>query len=69
MKLSARNAIKGKIVPVREAPVTAIVPLDIGGGRQVVSSTAMDSAKNLRLAAGKDATAIVKASTVMLAVD
>jgi len=69
MKISARNALRGKIVEVKEGVVTAQVTIDIGGGNQIVSSITLESARNLGLAAGKDATAIVKASSVMLAVD
>lgn len=69
MKISARNAISGKVVDVKEGVVTAQVTVDIGGGNQIVSSITLESAKNLGLAPGKEVTAIVKASDVMLGVD
>jgi molybdopterin-binding protein len=69
MKLSARNALAGKVVEIKEGVVTAEVTVDIGGGKHVVSSITMESAKNLGLAEGKDVTAIIKASNVMLAVE
>jgi molybdopterin-binding protein len=69
MKLSARNQIKGKVVSVKEGAVNGIVTLDIGGGNQIVATISMDSIKNLDLKPGKDATAVIKATSVMVAVD
>ena len=69
MKLSARNTLTGKVVSIQEGVVTALVTVDIGGGNHMVSSITMDSLKNLGIAEGKEVTAIVKASNVMLGVD
>lgn len=69
MEISARNAIKGKVVEIKDGVVTAVVTIDIGGGNHVVSSITLDSAKRLGLAVGKEVTAVIKASDVMLAVD
>jgi molybdopterin-binding protein len=69
MKISARNALAGKVVDIQEGVVTAVVTVDIGGGNHVVSSITMDSVKNLSLSVGSDVTAVIKASNVMLAVD
>lgn len=69
MKISARNALKGKVVDIQDGAVTAVVTIDIGSGNHVVSSITLDSAKRLGLAVGKDVTAVIKASDVMLAVE
>jgi len=69
MKLSARNALKGKVVEVKEGVVTAQITLDIGGGNTIVSSITLDSARNLGLENGKEVIAVIKASNVILAVD
>jgi molybdopterin-binding protein len=69
MKLSARNQIKGTVTNVKEGAVNGIVILDIGGGNQIVSSVTMDSIKNLGLKPGVEAYAVIKASSVMLAVE
>lgn len=69
MKLSARNALKGKVVDVKDGVVTTLVTIDVGGGNQIVSSITIDSARNLGLEPGKDVTAIVKASNVIIGVD
>lgn len=68
MKLSARNQIAGNVVSVQEGAVNGIVTLDIGGGKQVVSTISMDSIKSLGLKPGVDAIAVIKATSVMMAV-
>lgn len=69
MKLSARNQFKGKIVSIKEGSVNGIVTIDIGGGHQIVSTISMDSIKNLGLAVGGEAYAVIKATSVMVGVD
>ena len=69
MKLSARNQLKGTVVDVKEGAVNGVVTLDIGNGQQVVSTITMDSIKNLGLKPGVKATAIIKATSVMMAVE
>ena len=69
MKLSARNQLKGKIVEVTEGAVNGTVKIDIGGGNVISSVITNASIKELGLAAGKEAYAIVKASNVMIGVD
>jgi molybdopterin-binding protein len=67
MKISARNQIPAKVVGVTEGPATAVVELDCNGMRLVASIT-VEAARELGIAAGRDVTAIVKASDVMLGV-
>jgi molybdopterin-binding protein len=68
MKLSARNQLKGKIVEVKKGATTAHVRIDIGG-QIVTASITNESADEMQLAAGQTAYAIVKASSVIVAVD
>ena len=68
MKLSARNQLKGKIVEVKKGVTTAHVRIDVGG-QIVTASITNESADELKLAVGQTAYAIVKASSVMVAVD
>jgi molybdopterin-binding protein len=68
MKLSARNQFKGKIVEVKKGVTTAHVRIDIGG-QIVTASITNESADEMKLAVGQTAYAIVKASSVMVAVD
>jgi molybdopterin-binding protein len=69
MKLSARNLLKGKIVEVKKGATTAHVRIDIGGGTVITASITNESADELKLATGKAAYAVIKASNVMVAVD
>ncbi|HJX36616.1 MAG TPA: molybdopterin-binding protein [Dehalococcoidales bacterium] len=69
MRLSARNILKGKIVQIKPGAVNTEVILELPGGAQIVSIITKESADNLGLAVGKTAYAVVKASSVMIAVD
>lgn len=69
MKLSARNVLKGRVVAITPGAVNVEVVLEIAPGVQVVSIITKSSAESLGLAVGKDAYAVVKASSVMVAVD
>ena len=68
MKLSARNQIKGTVVNIEDGAVNGIVTLDIGGGNLITASITMGSIKNLGLKPGVEAYAIIKASSVMMAI-
>ena len=69
MRLSARNILKGKIVQIKPGAVNSEVVLELPGGAQIVSIITKESADNLGLAVGKAAYAVIKASSVMIAVD
>jgi molybdopterin-binding protein len=68
MKISARNAIPGKIKKVKVGPVSAEVTIEVAKGIEVVSVISATSAKALKLKKGKSAWAIIKASNVMVGV-
>ncbi|MGD9827379.1 MAG: molybdopterin-binding protein [Hyphomicrobiaceae bacterium] len=69
MKLSARNALKGKVLEVKTGAVAAQVRIDIGGGNVITSTVTVDAVKDLGLVPGSDVVAIIKASEVILGVD
>jgi molybdopterin-binding protein len=69
MKLSARNVLKGKIIKVVRGAVNAEVTLELPNGIQIVSIITNTSVDNLGLKEGKEAYAVVKASSVMIAID
>ena len=69
MKLSARNQLKGTIIEIQEGAVNGIVKLDIGGGNVISSTISMNAIKELELAVGKEAYAVVKATSVMIGID
>lgn len=66
MQLSARNQLKGKVLEVKEGPVSTEVTVDVNGVN-VVASITTASAKALNLKAGDEAIAVIKASSVMIA--
>jgi molybdopterin-binding protein len=67
MRLSARNQIKGKIVGVQKGQTTGHVRIDIGSGVIITSSITNEAIDELALRVGDDATAVIKASDVMVA--
>jgi molybdopterin-binding protein len=69
MKISARNQLKGKILEVKKGATTAHVRLEIAPGQVVTSSITNEAVDELGLKVGGAAVAIVKASSVMIAVD
>lgn len=69
MRISARNCLEGKIVAIKEGPVTAEVTIETAAGEKIVSSITTNSAQNLGLKVGDKAYAVIKALSVMVAVD
>jgi molybdopterin-binding protein len=69
MKLSARNILKGTIVEVRKGQTTSHIRIYIGGGVIVTSSITNEAVDDLKLKAGQQGYAVIKASDVMVAVD
>ena len=66
MKLSARNQLKGKVIDVKKGQTTAHVRIDIGHGVTITSSITNDAVEELGLKTGDSATAIIKASDVII---
>jgi molybdopterin-binding protein len=69
MRISARNQLKGKILEVKKGATTAHVRLEIAPGQVITSSITNEAVDELGLKVGSTAVAIVKASSVMIAVD
>ena len=69
MKLSARNQFKGTITAIQEGAVNGIVQIDIGHGNVVSATISMNAIKELELAVGKEAYAVIKATSVMVGID
>ena len=67
MKLSARNQIPGTITEVIRGQTTGHVHIDIGHGVTVHSSITNEAIDDLDLKVGDKATAVIKASDVMVA--
>jgi molybdopterin-binding protein len=69
MKISARNVLKGQITDVTKGQTTTHIQIDIGGGKTVVSSITNEAAEELKLNKGQPASAVIKASDVMVSID
>ena len=69
IKISARNKLKGKIISITEGAVNSIVALEISDGNVVSSTISNGSIKDLGLAFGVEVIAVVKATSVMIAID
>jgi molybdopterin-binding protein len=68
MKLSARNQLPARVTAVTSGEAIANVELDAQGLRLVASIT-VEAARELGLEPGKEVTAVIKASDVMVAID
>ncbi|ABG06111.1 molybdenum-pterin binding domain [Rubrobacter xylanophilus DSM 9941] len=68
MRLSTRNRLPGTITEVQKGDVTAKVTLQVGDNH-IVALITRESAEELGLEAGQRATALVKATDVMILTD
>ena len=68
MKISARNQLKGTVIGVVKGATTALVRIDIGGAT-ITASITNQAIDELKIAKGQTATAVIKASDVLVAVD
>jgi molybdopterin-binding protein len=69
MRLSARNVLPGTVIEVKKGATTAHVRIDIGGGVVVTAAITNEAVDDLALALGMKASAVVKASDVMVGVE
>lgn len=65
MKLSARNALKGKVVEISKGQVVAKVKVDVGG-QFITSLVSVEALDDLALVIGDEVSAIIKSTEVML---
>ena len=68
MKISARNKLRGRVVEVKKGATTAHVRIDVNG-TVVTASITNEAVDELGLKVGQTATAVIKASDVMVAID
>jgi molybdopterin-binding protein len=69
VRLSTRNQLKGKIIEVQKGATTAHVRLEIAPGQIVTAAIINEAVEELGLKSGDTAIALIKASSVMIAVD
>jgi len=69
MKTTARNQFAGNVSALDIGPVSAEVTIALKSGDQITATLTSAAAKRLKLAKGKEALALVKASAVVLVSD
>jgi molybdopterin-binding protein len=69
MKLSAGNILPGTIIEAQKGATTAHVRIDLGNGVVVTAAITNEAVEELALAPGMKASAVVKASDVMVGVE
>ena len=68
IRLSARNCLEGKVTSVTDGAVNAEVVIQLEGGAEVYSIVTRDAVAELGLKPGVSATAVIKASHIILGV-
>lgn len=68
IRISARNCMKGKVISVSDGSVNAEVVIELAGGSHVCSIVTRDAVEELGLEPGVSASAVIKASNIILAV-
>lgn len=66
MRLSARNQLAGTVVKVLRGQTTSHVQIDVGHGIVITSSITNEAVDDLQLKVGDQASAIIKASDVLV---
>ena len=66
MKLSARNLLAGKVTEVKRGATTSHVKIQVAGGAIITASITNEAVDELALEVGDGASAIVKASDVIV---
>ncbi|CCG43028.1 TOBE domain-containing protein [Magnetospirillum molischianum] len=66
MKLSARNALNGKVIEIVKGQIVAKVKVDVSG-QTVTSVISNEAVDDLALKIGDDVQAIIKSSEVIIA--
>lgn len=69
MNTSARNQFSGQVVEAKSGAVNDEVVIRTAGGQEIVATVTSNSAARLGLVNGKKATALVKATSVIVMVD
>ncbi len=69
MKVSARNIFAGKVAKIARGAVNTEVDLSLNGGDHIVAMVTNESVDTLGLREGKEAYAIIKASSVIISTD
>ena len=68
LRLSARNSLAGRVTRISSAPVSTEVTIALRGGDEVHAVITHDALSDLGLKQGTDVIAVIKASSVVIAV-
>lgn len=66
MKLSARNKFIGKVTDVTRGAVNGIIKVELSNGQHLTSSITLESIDDLDITVGKEVTAIIKSTSVLI---
>lgn len=66
MKLSARNKFIGKVTDITRGAVNGIVKVKLSNGQHLTSSITLESIDDLDITVGKEVTAVIKATSVLI---
>ncbi|WP_455538042.1 TOBE domain-containing protein [Terrisporobacter sp.] len=66
MRLSARNQFCGKVVEISTGAVNSVVKVELPKGGVITSTITNEAVKELELEVGSEATAVIKATSVIL---
>ena len=66
MKLSASNKFIGKVTDVTRGAVNGIVKVKLSNGQHLTSSITLESIDDLDITVGKEVTAIIKSTSVLI---
>ena len=69
LPLSARNQFPGKVVSVTKGAVNSIVAIEALGGNRLSATISNSAVEELGLCEGKEALAVIKATSVMVGID
>jgi molybdopterin-binding protein len=69
LKTSARNQFGGIVKEITKGPVSSEVTIEVAPGLNLVAVISTRSAEGLGLAVGKRAYGLIKASSVVVAID
>ena len=69
MRISARNALQGKVKSIKDGAVMTEVIVTLTGGQDVVAIITKASSDSLGLSQGKDVYVVVKSTDVMIMSD
>ena len=63
------RSLKGKVISIEKGAVNGIVGIELKGGDVITATISLSAIQELDLAVGKEAYAVIKATSVMVGVD